>query len=369
MPFGDAWRGRRVLVTGHTGFKGAWLVHWLERLGAEVHGFALAPDEAGRPLFEALKIEERCSHVEGDLRDRGALERAVEQAQPEAVLHLAAQALVRRSYSEPRETWESNVLGTVNLLEALRECDSLRSVVVVTSDKCYENRERDAGYSEDDALGGHDPYSASKAATELVAQSWRRSFFEPQGRVNLATARAGNVIGGGDRSPDRLVADFVLAMERGRALELRSPEATRPWQHVLEPLSGYLQLGAALLGDDGARFARAFNFGPTLDSVVTVEELAKRLVEAWGSGEITITGERGPHEAGKLQLDCSLAESELGWRASWDLRDAVKRTVAWHRAEQEGADLLALADAQLADYRRRALESDIAWAKESGPGE
>ncbi len=351
------WAGRRVLVTGHTGFKGSWLSHWLLAEGADVAGYALAPDTTPA-LFNLLGLAQRLRHIEADVRDAGRLAAEVAAFRPEVVLHLAAQPLVRRSYREPRQTWETNVLGTVNLLEAVRACDAVRACVVVTSDKCYENREWLWGYREDEALGGHDPYSSSKGAAELAVASWRRSF---PGGVRLASARAGNVIGGGDWSADRIVTDFILAIQAGQPLRLRNPHATRPWQHVLEPLSGYLTLADRLLESDGDRCAEAWNFGPSDASVTTVAELARLLVAAWGVGAVDASTVAPPlHEAGLLKLDASKAAARLGWRGRWDVVETATRTARWYRALTEGADARALVDADLAAFSAAAAAASRA---------
>jgi CDP-glucose 4,6-dehydratase len=285
------------------------------------------------------------------------------------VLHLAAQPLVRVGYREPKATWDTNVSGTVNVLEAVRATPSVRACVVVTSDKCYENLEVPRGYRESDALGGGDPYSSSKAACELVVASWRRSFFSEHSACRLASARAGNVIGGGDWAPDRLVADCAAAMRAGRPLRLRSQRATRPWQHVLEPLSGYLDLAGRLLGTDGPAWGEAWNFGPTDASVTTVEALARKLVSAWGRGVIEVDGSGGhPHEAGILQLDSAKAQARLGWRGAWDLDTAVMRTVEWYRAHAQGdSDLGNLTRVQIATYVSDAREAGLPWTQRGAP--
>jgi CDP-glucose 4,6-dehydratase len=345
---GNPWKGRRVLVTGHTGFKGAWLCHWLLAQSAEVAGYALAPD-TDPSLFRLLGLEQRLRHVEADVRDHARLAAEISAFRPEAVLHLAAQPLVRRSYREPRLTWETNVLGTVNLLEAVRVSDSVRACVVVTSDKCYENRERMQGYREEDALGGHDPYSASKGAAEIAVASWRRSY---PGQARIASARAGNVIGGGDWSEDRLVSDFVRSLQAGRPIQLRNPQAVRPWQHVLEPLAGYLQLAWRLLQDDGGEVAEAWNFGPTTEGdAVSVAMLARLLVGAWGARSIEVNEHpQDRHEAGLLQLDCSKARLRLGWHGRWDIAETARRTAIWYRDLAAGASAQDLCNADLSAY-------------------
>jgi len=363
--FTDIYRGRRVLVTGHTGFKGSWLCEWLLQLGAKVTGFSLAPDTTPA-LFNVLGLDRRLhAHHLGDVRDPAAVLQVMQAARPEVVLHLAAQPLVRLSYREPAATWGSNVMGTVHVLEAIRATPSVRACVVVTSDKCYENREQLWGYRENEAMGGHDPYSASKGATELAVASWRRSFFQDPAGCRLASGRAGNVIGGGDWAADRIVVDFVAAIAAGQTLRLRNPQATRPWQHVLEPLSGYLWLGANLLAADGARCADGWNFGPADASVTTVGDLAQRMVAAWGSGQVDASGQVGqPHEAGLLKLDVSKAAAKLGWHGIWDVDRTVRETVRWYQAHHRGgSDLAALTRTQIADYAATALSQAVAWAE------
>ena len=353
--------GRRVLVTGHTGFKGSWLCEWLLSLGADVTGIALAP--ATTPaLFNLLGLSQRIRHHVTDVRDIAAISAIFGAVQPEVVFHLAAQPLVRLSYREPRETWEVNVGGTVNVLEAVRASESVRACVVVTSDKCYDNREWPWGYRESDPMGGHDPYSSSKGAAELAVASWRKSFLAQSG-CRLASARAGNVIGGGDWAADRIVVDFVTAVAAGRTLSLRNPQATRPWQHVLEPLSGYLDLAARLFGDGGETFADSWNFGPAEASVVTVGELARYLVQAWGSGTIEDVSRPGQlHEAGSLKLDCSKARSRLGWHGIWDVPQTVAATVEWYRQHHQGRNIDAITREQISTYTLQARHAGIPWA-------
>jgi CDP-glucose 4,6-dehydratase len=326
------WQGRSVFVTGHTGFKGGWLTAWLAKLGANISGFALPPNTTPS-FFEATGLADLCAHREGDLRDADDVMSALQEAQPEVVFHLAAQPLVQESYRDPVGTWATNVMGTVNLLQAVRQCPGVRVVVVVTTDKCYENREWPWGYRETDALGGHDPYSSSKAAAEIACSSFRRSFLREQG-VTLVTARAGNVIGGGDWASNRLVPDSVRAFAKGEPVLIRRPKATRPWQHVIEPLRGYVVL-AQEAWHQGAEINTAFNFGPRDVDVVEVEVVMDRLVRAWGGSaawELDPEADMQPHEAGLLKLDCSLAAAKLGWEPRLNLETGLDRTVEWYSA-------------------------------------
>lgn len=336
------WRGKRVFLTGHTGFKGAWLALWLEDMGAEVTGYALAPP-TDPSLFDMARVKDGLRHIEADVRDAATLTAAVREARPEVVLHMAAQSLVRASYDDPVGTYAVNVMGTVNLLEAVRGTGGVRAVVCVTSDKCYENRERDIAYREDDAMGGYDPYSSSKGCAELVAAAWRRSFFHPGNiaahGVALASARAGNVIGGGDWAKDRLVPDLMRAFAAGDKPSIRFPGAIRPWQHVLEPLTGYLMLAERLYGADAAA-AEGWNFGPAETDARPVAWIADRASALWGEGAgWDLTGEPQPHEAHYLKLDCAKARARLGWRPVWALDEGLEHTVAWYRALKDGADM------------------------------
>lgn len=326
--FGDRYRGCRVLLTGHTGFKGSWLALWLTDLGAYVVGVALAPATSPNH-WDLLGLEIPDHRV--DIRDSAALTDIVAATRPDIVFHLAAQALVRRSYRDPLETWSTNVMGTAGLLEACRRTQSIRGIVVVTSDKCYENREWEWGYRETDPLGGHDPYSASKAATELVVGSYRRAFFHALDAPLLATARAGNVIGGGDWSEDRLIPDLVRAAAAGLTLEIRSPDATRPWQHVLESLSGYLLLGQRLL-EGNIDAAQSWNFGPEADGNRSVAEVLSTLEAHWPQLVWQLTDEPQPHEATLLYLDSAKARAGLGWRSVWTVDQALAATADWYRA-------------------------------------
>lgn len=348
----NTYRGRRVLVTGHTGFKGAWLCAWLQRMGAEVAGFALAP-ETVPDLYTAAGIGAGMRSEIADLREFDAVAALVDAFRPEIVFHLGAQALVRRSYRDPVGTYASNVMGTVHVLEAVRHCPDTRAVVIVTSDKCYENREWVWGYREDEAMGGHDPYSSSKGCAELVTAAYRRSFFA-EGGCLIASARAGNVIGGGDWSEDRLVPDLVRAIAAGVPLALRYPGAVRPWQHVLEPLHGYLRLGERLLAGE-ADFAEGWNFGPGDAGTYTVHELTRRFIEAWGDGRCELGGDPGQlHEAGLLQLDIAKARRRLHWAPLLDIADCVRLTVEWYRGfAADPSRARALVDAQLAEFDAR----------------
>lgn len=336
---GTAYAGRRVLVTGHTGFKGSWLAIWLRALGAEVWGYSLPP--ITRPShFELLGLEELISHRIGDIRDGARVQSVFEEARPELVFHLAAQPLVRDSYADPKSTFDTNIGGTVNVLEAVRQIGSVRAALIVTSDKCYENREWDYAYRENDAMGGHDPYSASKAACEIVVGAYQRSFFGHENTPTVATARAGNVIGGGDWSKDRLIPDCVRALCAGEPIVLRNPQSVRPWQHVLEPLWGYLALGVGLL-EKRPGLAGAFNFGPSYMRSPTVCEVAEAFAAEWRAGRVvTAPAHEGqPHEAQFLRLASDKACRLLDWAAVLDARETIAWTVDWYRAWSEaGAD-------------------------------
>jgi CDP-glucose 4,6-dehydratase len=340
------WDGRRVLLTGHTGFKGAWLALWLQSLGARVTGFADGvPTDPS--LYELARVGAGMESVEGDIRDPEAIARALAGCEPEVVIHMAAQPMVRRSFLEPRLTYETNVMGTVNLLDAVRGADGVRVVVNVTSDKCYENREWDWGYREDEPMGGHDPYSSSKGAAELVTSAYRRSYFSAPDGPRLASARAGNVIGGGDWGEDRLVPDVMRAVLAGEAVRVRNPDAIRPWQHVINPLSGYLVLAQALWEDPA--LAGGWNFGPADEEARPVGHLVERLAELWPERiESIVDAGPHPHEAHYLKLDSSSARARLGWRPPAPLDAALVATADWYREFEAGADMRQVTQDQLA---------------------
>jgi len=354
--FADIYRGKRVLVTGHTGFKGSWLSLWLREMGAEVTGIAL-PAESQPSHWATLKLPMDDCRI--NICDYDALVDEFAVKRPEIVFHLAAQPLVRRSYRDPLETWSTNVMGTANVLEACRQTSTVRAIVVVTTDKCYENQEWSWGYRENDRLGGHDPYSASKAASELLAASYRSAFFNTETSPLLATARAGNVIGGGDWSEDRLIPDLVRAIERNQSLEIRSPNATRPWQHVLESLSGYLLLGQKLLMGDKA-FVGAWNFGPQLDGNLTVVEVLNRLHHQWEKVSWYVSEKTQPHESTLLYVDSAKAHGKLEWQPVWSLDTTLTETVDWYRAWTEEGK--AISNQQLAEYVSAARQAQAVWA-------
>jgi CDP-glucose 4,6-dehydratase len=355
------WRGRRVFLTGHTGFKGSWLALWLQELGADVTGFALAPPTSPA-LFEVADVGRGMRSIIGDIRDAQQLRAAISDAKPEIVLHLAAQPLVRRSYVDPVETYATNVMGLVNLFEAIRSTGGVRACVNVTSDKCYENREWTYAYRENDAMGGYDPYSSSKGCAELVTSAYRRSFFaEAEGAAAcaLASARAGNVIGGGDWAQDRLIPDILRAIEAGAPALIRNPVAIRPWQHVLEPLSGYLTLAQKLCGEKSEAFAQGWNFGPAAADTRPVSWVVAQMIAQWGEGaSFAVAPDGGPHEAHLLSLDCLKAHRDLNWRPIWSLESAIKMITDWHRSFVQGAAM-----------RNVTLRQITAYTQQMGQGE
>ena len=378
MPFDSCFRNRSVFVTGHTGFKGAWLSLWLTELGAHVHGYALDPPTCPNLFTEADVRTRLASHTVADVRDSETLAKALHVAKPEFVFHLAAQAIVRYSYREPRETYETNVMGTVNLLDAVRTADSVRVCQVITSDKCYENREWIYPYREDEPMGGADPYSSSKGCAELVVGAYRRSFFDPAHAkgdgVSLSSARAGNVIGGGDWAEDRLIPDCVRALSRNEAIVVRHPDAIRPWQHVLEPLAGYLSLAAAQRAEP-AKFSHAWNFGPSATGHLPVRRVVDEMIHHWGSGswqsQVTPESTNAPrkgsfHEATFLKLDINKATDWLHWRPVWTGDEAIAHTAAWYRQWADGGsnfDAGRNCVSQIEAYTKQASEQGLTWAR------
>lgn len=351
------WQGKTVLVTGHTGFKGGWLALWLHTLGANVVGYALEPPTVPS-FFASTNLANIIKSVTGDIRDYDSLVRVMKEQKPEVVFHLAAQPLVRASYNTPLETFSSNIQGTANVLEAIRQISSVRAAVMITTDKVYENREWVWSYRENDTLGGHDPYSASKAASELVVASYQRSFFSHQGTTSLASVRAGNVIGGGDWAADRIIPDIIRSIQDSKSLRLRYPNAVRPWQYVLEPLSGYLLLAERLYADDGKAFAEAWNFGPKDENPPTVGELVAMINTFWQGNLLDVEYEQAPqpHETTFLRLDCSKAHRRLHWWAKLFTQDAIELTVEWYKtfvdARGKAVDMRPLSERQIQEYQR-----------------
>ncbi|MES2412918.1 MAG: CDP-glucose 4,6-dehydratase [Pseudomonadota bacterium] len=344
------WKDRRVFLTGHTGFKGSWLLLWLEKMGAEVTGYSLAAPSNG--LFNLIQAGKPGAFVAQDVRDLKELRDSMEAARPEVVIHMAAQSLVRASYSDPIDTYSTNLMGTVNVLEAVRHCESIKAAVVVTTDKCYENREWPWGYRETDRLGGHDPYSSSKACAEMACAAYRSSFFNISRKLGIATARAGNVIGGGDSSQDRLVPDLLTAFSQGISTGIRNPDAIRPWQHVLEPLAGYLGLVERLVGSP-AEFSEAWNFGPSDEDTQPVRWVADQLGNLYGNEarwHAEGASESRPHEAGILRLDCSKTRTRLSWRPQWTLDTALDKIVQWQHAFEAGEDMRQVTSRQIDEY-------------------
>ena len=355
--FGNIYQGKRVLITGHTGFKGSWLTLWLKELGASITGIALSP-ETSPNHWNLLNLE--IHEYREDIRAADKLRKIVLESRPEIVFHLAAQPLVRRSYRDPLETWSTNVMGTANLLDACRQCPSIMAIVVITTDKCYENQEWIWGYRENDRLGGHDPYSASKAGSELVVASYRKSFFNDQAAPLIATARAGNVIGGGDWSEDRLIPDIVRSVQSQESLVIRSPQATRPWQHVLESLSGYLLLGQKLLTSEKS-FAEAWNFGPGPEGNQKVEKILTLMKNTWLSIQWHPVVEPQTHEALLLQLDNTKAQQKLNWKPVWSFSQGVSETALWYKTFLEKGEIISRQ--QIQEYVLQAKNAELTWAQ------
>jgi CDP-glucose 4,6-dehydratase len=352
------WRGKRVFVTGHTGFKGSWLSLWLQQLGADLTGYALSPP-TNPSLFEVAKVEGGMRSIIADIRDANALAKGMREAKPDIVIHMAAQPLVRYSYQNPVETYATNVMGTVHLLEAVRQTDTVRAVVIVTSDKCYDNKEWPWGYRENEPMGGYDPYSNSKGCAELVTAAYRNSYFNPakhgEHGVAVGSGRAGNVIGGGDWAQDRLIPDILRAIESGRPVHIRSPHAIRPWQHVLEPLSGYLALAEKLF-TDGPACAEGWNFGPADEDARPVQWIVERLTQSWGEGASwELDKNPQPHEAHYLKLDCSKAKAKLEWHPKWQLAVTLTGIVEWHKTMLNRADMKAFTCGQITHYENTGI--------------
>jgi CDP-glucose 4,6-dehydratase len=351
--FGGFYKGRKIFITGHTGFKGSWLSILLQWLGADVYGYALLPPTTPS-LFELAEIDQLVTSTIGDIRDYNLLLEKLKETHPEVIVHMAAQPLVRESYKNPRETYEINVMGTVNLLDAARQVASVKAILNVTTDKCYENNERHRGYRENEPIGGYDPYSNSKGCSELVTSAFRNSYFNPakyaEHGIALASARAGNVIGGGDWAADRLIPDFIRAIIAGEKVKIRRPNAIRPWQHVLEPLTGYLMLCEKLY-TNGPAFAEAWNFGPDYNDAHNVEWITKTICSLWGEGaSFEIDSNPHPHEAGYLKLNCSKAKSELGWAPQWDIEITLKSIIEWNKAFLNNDDMREVSLSQIKRY-------------------
>ncbi|MBI5204824.1 MAG: CDP-glucose 4,6-dehydratase [Nitrospirae bacterium] len=367
--FKGIYKGRKVLITGNTGFKGSYMSLWLTELGADVIGYSLDPPTSPS-LFKILKLNKRISHTKGDVRDAAGIKKVIKKYRPDMVFHLAAQPLVRPSYRDPELTYETNIMGTVNLLEAVRNTEGVKVAVNITSDKCYENKGSNYAYRETDPMGGADPYSSSKGCAELVTAAYRSSYFNPAlyGKSHnsaLATARAGNVIGGGDWSEDRLIPDCIRALTKNRSISIRNPKAIRPWQHVLEPLSGYLWLGA-LMWNDGISYSRGWNFGPNDGDVLMVEDIVNEVIRLWGKGRYSVTPDNRLHEAELLKLDISSARLHLGWRPVYSVQKAVETTISWYQTfhNKSSKDLLQFTLSQIQEYAHAAKNAGLEWAQQ-----
>ncbi len=345
------WKNKKVYLTGHTGFKGSWLSLWLQSMGAVLKGYSLEPNTSPALFLEAKVADQMESEI-GDIRDLEKITKSINVFSPDIIIHMAAQPLVRLSYTEPVETYSTNVMGTVNVLEAARKCPNLKAIVSVTTDKCYENREWHWGYRENEPMGGHDPYSSSKGCAELVTSAYRRSFFHTDDTASIASARAGNVIGGGDWAEDRLIPDILRAFEKSNPVVIRNPLSTRPWQHVLEPLSGYLVL-AEHLYTDGDKFAGSWNFGPKDEGCKPVSWILDKMVPNWGNGASwELDTNNNPHEAGFLKLDCSKAANELKWQPKWNLEETLNMIINWHKNYLDGADIKIICLKEINKYQK-----------------
>lgn len=364
--FKNVYKNKKVLVTGHTGFKGSWLTLWLTELGAEVIGYSLEPN-TNPNLFEVLNLKEKTHHIIGDIRDQEKLSQVFKKQKPDMVFHMAAQPLVRYSYKEPKLTFETNIIGTINLFEAARAVDSVRVLVNITSDKCYDNKERLEGYKETDPMGGYDPYSASKGAAEIITGSYRNSFFNPKdyGKIHnlaLASVRAGNVIGGGDWSEDRLIPDCIRSLINKGTIVIRNPNAIRPWQYALEPLSGYLWLGS-LMWQDGISYSEGWNFGPKDDKPLTVGEIADKMVKLWGCGEYKINPDTTLHEAKYLNLSIEKAQKQLKWKPVYNIEEAINSTINWYSEFYNNkSGIEAYSMNQIKEYTAKANNYGIEWS-------
>lgn len=354
----EIYKNKRVFITGHSGFKGGWLTLWLNSLGAEVMGYSLEPNTEPA-IYDALELGTKCKSVFGNILDKEKLEKSITEFKPDIVFHMAAQPLVRLSYSEPVMTYETNVIGSLNVLEAARKCPSVRAFVNVTTDKCYENKEVERGYKEDEPMGGHDMYSSSKGCVEIMSSSYRRSFLHGGKPYSMACARAGNVIGGGDWALDRLIPDCVRFINESKPIEIRNPIAVRPWQHVLEPLSGYLLLGEKLL-QGGEKYAQGFNFGPHEDCILTVADVAQKVVKYYGKGEVVIGEKSDLHEANLLMLNVEKAEKVLGWTPTYSADEAIKETVEWYKRFYNKEEMTDFTIGQIKSFEK---VKEIKWKK------
>lgn len=356
--FHDIYNNKKVLVTGHTGFKGSWLSVWLEKLGAKVVGYSLNPPTVPA-LFDILDLDKRMTSIIADIRDENKINEVFENHKPDIVFHLAAQPLVRKSYKEPPKTYETNIMGTINVLEAALKNESVKAVVVITTDKCYENKEWIYGYREIDPMGGDDPYSSSKGCAEIIVSAYRNSFYNEK-EIALSSVRAGNVIGGGDWAEDRLIPDFIKAVLNNKPIKIRNPLATRPWQYVLEPLSGYLWLGASMLKNKG-KYNSGWNFGPDYAEIINVEQTLKLAIKKWGEGNIEIDQSKQPREAGMLKLDISKAKNYLKWHPIYDINQAIDKTIQWYKLYYENQNMYEYTLKEIDEYEKEAKNQNLLW--------